>query len=148
MTALKKPEPSPQSRRPVRGISSELAALAVDGVLSKKGQDVAVMDLRGVTAIADFFVLCSADSDAQVKAIAEEVEKRIREQVGEKPWHREGLDHLQWVLLDYVDVVVHVFARERRAYYALERLWGDATVETVGDDATSASMAMFREHHG
>jgi len=150
MTALRNPKSKTVSKPsvPGGGIAAELAALAVDGALSKKARDVVVMDLRGVTAIADFFVICAGESDLQVKAIAEEVERQIREHVGEKPWHREGLDHLQWVLLDYVDTVVHVFASERREFYALERLWGDARIETVPDDGTSESVEILKAIHG
>lgn len=91
------------------------------------------MDLRKVTDIADFFVVCSADSDVQVKAIADAVADGT-ESFGVSPWHREGLSQRQWVLLDYVDVVVHVFHKEIRKFYGLEKLWGDAKIEAVEDD--------------
>ena len=74
----------------------------------------------------------------QVKAIYDAIEDRIREQAQERPWHVEGAEHRQWVLLDYVDLVVHVFLAEKRAFYDLERLWGDAPIEQVPDDAASS----------
>ncbi len=90
------------------------------------------MDLRKVTDMADFFIVCSADSDVQVKAIADAVTDGT-DAIGVSAWHREGLSQRQWVLLDYVDVVVHVFHKEMRKYYALEKLWGDAAIELVED---------------
>lgn len=101
--------------------------------LTKKAHDVILMDLRKLTDIADFFVISSADSDVQVKAVADAVADGM-ERLGVPIWHREGLSQRQWILLDYVDVVVHVFHKEVRSFYALEKLWGDAVVEQVGDE--------------
>ena len=115
-----------------------LARHAVDAVLSKKALDIVVLDMRAVSGVADYFVICTGESDLQVKAIHEAVEDTIREQCEERPWHREGQEHRQWVLLDYVDLVVHVFNPEKRAYYDLERLWGDAPREEVTEDVSSA----------
>lgn len=110
-----------------------LARLAVEGILDKKGEDVVVMDMRAVSGLADYFVLCSGSSDNQIRAIQESVETRIRDHGQERPWHREGQDFRQWVLLDYVDLVVHIFSPERRAFYDLERLWNDAPQARVGE---------------
>jgi ribosome-associated protein len=87
---------------------------------------VRVLDLRGLTDAADFFVIGSGTSDVQVRGIAENVIEQVERAGGGPPWHVEGLAAGRWVLLDYVDVVVHVFHHELRAYYQLERLWGDA----------------------
>lgn len=100
--------------------------------LTKKASDVVIMDLRKVTDMTDFFVVCSADSDVQVKAVADAIIDGT-ESVGESTWHQEGFTQRQWVLLDYIDVVVHVFHKEARRFYALEKLWGDAKIETVED---------------
>jgi ribosome-associated protein len=108
--------------------------------LTKKAGDVTVMDLRKVTDMADFFVVCSGDSDTQVKAIADAVTEGM-EQLGVGAWHREGLTERQWVLLDYVDVVVHVFHKEARKFYGLEKLWGDAKVELVVDEPPTPAPA-------
>lgn len=108
--------------------------------LTKKAADVTIMDLRKVTDMADFFVICSGDSDTQVKAIADAVTEGM-EQSGVQAWHREGLTERQWVLLDYVDVVVHVFHKEARKFYGLEKLWGDAKTEVVVDEPPAPKIA-------
>ena len=121
--------------------SRTLAKKIAEFVLSKKGSDIVLLDLRKLSAPADFFVVCSADSDTQVKAIADAVRDGT-DRIGVRLWHSEGFRALTWVLLDYVDVVVHVFKREARAFYNLERLWGDAAFIPVHDDlAARPSMA-------
>lgn len=101
-------------------------------ILSKKGRDITILDLRGITDVADYFVLCSADSDTQVKAISDALVEGMKVQ-GHRPWHIEGYESLRWVLVDFVDVVVHVFQQEPRAFYGLERLWGDAPKIAIGE---------------
>lgn len=113
-------------------ITRTLARKVAEEALGKKAKDVLLMDLRKLQAPADFFILCSADSDTQVKAIADGVKDGL-ESVGVSVWHEEGYQSLQWVLLDYVDVVVHVFHREVRTFYNIERLWGDAKFESAED---------------
>lgn len=109
-----------------------LARLTAELAISKKAFDVVLMDLRKVSGPADYFVLCTADSDTQVKAIADAIQQGTDER-GIRPWHVEGLSALSWVLLDYVDVVVHVFLKETRSFYNLERLWSDARLYPVQD---------------
>jgi len=100
----------------------------------KKGYNIKILDLRKLSGgIADLFVICSADSDRQVKAIADDVDEKLLER-GIKCYHREGFETLNWVLMDYFDVVLHVFKHEARAYYNLEKLWGDAPVIPVAED--------------
>lgn len=113
-----------------------LARKIADLTLVKKAQDVVIMDLRGLTSMADFFVLCSAESDSQAKAIADSVEEGL-EKRGTAPWHKES-GSVNWILLDYVDVVLHVFHRSTRSFYNLEKLWGDAVFEQVADEAPSS----------
>ena len=111
--------------------SSLLTKKITDLIFNKKGYDVKILDLRKVTSITDYFVICTGDSDTQVKAIADEVDKELRDE-GIRSWHTEGYQALNWVLIDFVDVVVHVFKKETREYYNLEKLWGDApTVDVV-----------------
>lgn len=111
--------------------SKIFAEKIADLVFNKKGYDVRLIDLRSLSTFADFFVICSADSDTQVKAIADEIDKSLRDE-GIKCWHKEGYMALSWVLLDYVDVVVHVFKKEAREFYNIEKLWGDApTIEII-----------------
>ncbi len=100
--------------------------------LTKKASDVVLMDLRKLNAPADFFVLCSADSDTHAKAIAQAVRDGA-DDTGVALWRSEGFRALSWVLLDYVDVVVHVFKKDVRQFYNLERLWGDAKITPVED---------------
>lgn len=102
----------------------------VELIQSKKGYDIKVLDLEGLTAMSDYFIICSADADMHVKAIADEVDKKLRKE-GIKCYHREGYKSLNWVLLDYFDVVVHVFKKESREFYNLEKLWGDAKITDI-----------------
>ena len=101
-------------------------------IFNKKGYDVRIIDLQNIASFTDYFVICSADSDTQVKAISDEIDKNLRDE-GIKCWHKEGLTALSWVLMDYVDVVVHVFKKEARDFYNIEKLWGDASSIEVED---------------
>ena len=122
--------------------SKELSQIVAQGMLEKKAEDVVVLDLRNVkSAIADFFVIGSGTSDTQLDAVAESVEKEVKEQANERPWHREGTQQKEWILLDYVTVVAHIFLRERREFFALEELWGDAVVTTVAPDIPTKTLS-------
>lgn len=112
----------------------ELAATAAAEAVERKGTDVALLDLRGLTTATDWFVLVTGESDIQVRSIAERIEERLGKDFGARPWHVEGLKQTRWVLLDYVDFVVHVFHREARSFYDLDRLWADAPVERFGTE--------------
>lgn len=123
--------------------STQLSKLVVQGMLEKKAEDVVIMDIREVkTAVADYFVLCSGNSDMQIDAISESVEEQVYKTVDQKPWKREGKEHREWVLIDYVDVVVHVFNKERRKFYDLEEFWGDARIQRLAE-ATSTEEGTF-----
>ena len=98
---------------------------AARAAASKKAVHPVALDLRDLSGVADYFLICSGGSEPQVKAISESVEEKLRE-LGAKPWHIEGFETRRWVLLDYVELVVHVFHQKTREYYLLERLWGDA----------------------
>ncbi|HOP43885.1 MAG: ribosome silencing factor [Flavobacteriales bacterium] len=107
--------------------AARLVDAIVKGVQEVKGKDIVHLDLRGVpNTVCDHFVICHGDSVTQVEAIAGSVEKFAREEAGEKPWHSEGANNAEWVLLDYVNVVVHIFLRDKRTFYGLEDLWADA----------------------
>ncbi|MEN7550256.1 ribosome silencing factor [Rapidithrix thailandica] len=109
--------------------SKELAEAIIFGMQEKKAQDVVVMDLRKIkNAIADYFVICSGSSDTQVQALASSVEEQVYKKHQEDPWKKEGVSNCEWVLLDYVDVVVHIFLKDKRQFYGLEELWGDAEI--------------------
>jgi ribosome-associated protein len=104
------------------------------GIFEKKGQNVLKIDLRKLeTRITDYFVICHASSGTQVSAICDSVEDTVRKEAGEKPMHIEGLDNCFWVLLDYGDVIVHIFLEEHRNFYNLESLWADAAIEALED---------------
>jgi ribosome-associated protein len=98
--------------------------------LTKKGYDVKILKLKNLTSVCDYFVIVSGDVDVHVKAVADAVDEGLLE-IGVRPWHREGTKGGKWILLDYVDVVVHIFQKSARDFYALERLWGDAPVEKI-----------------
>jgi len=104
---------------------------AAEAAVGKKASDLVGLDLSDLDGVADYFFICSAASEPQVKAIAEAVEEKLRA-LGAKPWHVEGREGRRWVLLDYVDLVVHVFHEKTREYYLLERLWGDARSVDLG----------------
>ena len=114
--------------------SSLLTRHIVEAVQAKKAKDILLIDMSEVSEIADYFVICTGESDLQIKAIVDGGDEDVRAAIGERPWRTEGYDARQWVLLDYVDVVVHVFDRERRSYYNLERLWADAPMEEISYD--------------
>ncbi len=105
-------------------------------MLSKKGEDVKILELKNLTTIADYFVICSADSDVQVKAIADEIDKKLSKR-GIKCYHKEGELARNWVLLDYFDVVAHIFKKEAREFYNLEKLWGDAPSFEIKDEVNN-----------
>jgi len=134
----------PSVRRTPRNAGHVLAAHAVEAMADKKAKDVTVIDLRDVSNMADFFVVGTGESDLQVRAIANGVMDRIEETCEEVPWKREGLDHLRWVLLDYVDVVVHVFLPSRREHYRIERLWGEADRDTVPEDGDVSDVELLQ----
>jgi ribosome-associated protein len=110
--------------------STRISEMAIQGVQEKKGNDIVRLDLRNIhSSVADYFVICHANSATQVKAIALSVEEEIYKAFKMEPWRKEGLQHGEWVLLDYVDVVVHIFRTEKREFYGIEELWGDAEVQ-------------------
>jgi ribosome-associated protein len=110
----------------------DLAREAARLTLTRRGEDVVILDLRELDGVCDFFVLATGHSEIQVRAIADAVEMGLRER-GLKPWHSEGFEARRWILLDYVDFVVHVFHAKAREYYLLDKLWGDAVREVVAD---------------
>jgi len=126
-------------KRPVPkqvGDTNKLIALAsAEFALEKKATDIKVLDVRDITSFTDYFVIASGSSDMQVKAIAENILAKMRES-GVTPWKSEGWDALQWVIVDFVDVVIHIFSETARAFYHLERLWADAPTEIVEDKPT------------
>lgn len=112
--------------------SKQISDAIVLGMLEKKATDIVLIDLRKVKhAVADFFVICSGNSDTQIDAIADSVEDELIKNSKTKPWKKEGFENKEWILIDYVDVVAHIFNKEKRVFYALEELWADAIVTQV-----------------
>jgi ribosome-associated protein len=110
--------------------SSKIIKTIIAAIQDKKGENVVSLDLRKISeAVADFFIICEAGNQPQIKAIAENVERKVKERCDEFPWHHEGYNTLHWVLLDYVNVVVHVMQPETRKFYKLEEMWSDAVAE-------------------
>ena len=116
--------------------SQELCQLVAKGMLEKKGQDIAILNLRNVkNAVADYFVICSGNSDTQIDAIADSIKEEVYKLSQIDPWHKEGKTNREWILIDYVDVVAHVFKKDRRKHYDLEELWGDAELTIIEESA-------------
>ena len=131
--AKKKVTRTTTPRAPKRKLTAEVSK-AVRAVLDKKAVDVVVLDLRNTPAFTDFFVLCSGNNQRQVKAIADAVQDTLRE-AKVRPAHVEGYDRAEWVLMDFFSFIVHVFTPQTRAFYGLERLWGDAEKIEVNEEA-------------
>jgi len=119
--------PSPRTESP-----QDLAREAARLTLTKRAEDVVILDLRSLDGVCDFFVIATGHSEIQVRAIADAVDEGLRAR-GLKPWHSEGFEARRWILLDYVDFVVHIFHARAREYYLLDKLWGDASRENVAD---------------
>ena len=114
--------------------SQVLSDAIVEGMQENKAKDIKVMDLRGLPgAVCDFFVICSGDSKTQVDGISQSIQRFTRKEYREKAWHVEGDRDSDWILLDYVNVVAHIFTREGREFYEIEELWADAKVTHVPD---------------
>lgn len=117
-------------------LGAMLAELAVKGMQEKKAKDIVKIDLTAINAsMADYFVVCHGDSDRQVKAIADSIEHEIKDGMNEKPFSREGESVARWILLDYSNVVVHIFQREVREFYEIEELWHDGIFTHYEEEA-------------
>ncbi|GGD32833.1 ribosome silencing factor [Flavobacterium orientale] len=110
----------------------ELLANIIKGIEEVKGNDIDILDLREIeNTVCDYFVICNGNSNTQVNAIVSSVQKTVSKELKDKPWHVEGNDNGEWVLMDYVDIVVHVFQKHVREFYNIEGLWGDARITTI-----------------
>ena len=112
--------------------ADELIALILQGIEEVKGNDINILDLREIeNTVCDYFVICNGTSNTHVNAIVGSIQKTVSKAIKDKPWHVEGEDNAEWVLMDYVNVVVHVFQKQIREYYDIEGLWGDAKFTTI-----------------
>ena len=109
--------------------TDDLIAVIFQGIEEVKGENIQLLDLRDIeNTVCDYFIICSGNSNTQVKAISGSIQKTVSKQIKDKPWHIEGENNAEWVLMDYVHVVVHVFQKQIRDYYDIESLWGDAKI--------------------
>ena len=114
--------------------SEEIVETIIEGLQEKKAEEIVKIDLRNIdSSVCKYFIICNGTSSTHVAALAGSVEDYVREQINEKMWRKEGLQNAQWVLLDYVDVVVHIFQKEYRDFYRLENLWADAPISQIQD---------------
>lgn len=113
--------------------SQNLAYFIANTAVSKKGSNITILDLRKISTMVDYFIVITANSEVHARAIADDITKRLRK-LGIRRWHVEGHTHGHWILLDYVDVVVHIFLEEERVYYNIESLWGDAPTEKMASE--------------
>jgi len=112
--------------------SELLTEVIINGIQEKKGNEIICLDLREIpNGIADFFIVCHGDSDRQVEAIADSVIEMTEMELDDSPWHKEGFENKDWILLDYVTVVVHIFHKNARDFYNLETLWADAKKKVI-----------------
>jgi len=110
----------------------EIARAAAELAYDKKGEEICIIDLREFSVGCDYFVVISCKSEPHMRAVMDSISKNVRERMKEKPWHIEGTSSGRWILVDYVDVVVHIFHEDARQFYMIERLWGDAPREKMG----------------
>lgn len=114
--------------------NSKIFKTIIKAIQEKKGENIVSLDLRKIhEAVADFFIICEANNQPQIRAIADFVDDEVKNKCGENPYHEEGRTNLQWVLIDYVNVVVHIMQPETRKFYKLEEMWSDALVEEHND---------------
>ena len=112
--------------------NDDLLANIIKGIEDVKGENVDILDLRAIdNTVCDYYVLCNGNSNTQVNAIVQSVQKVVSKELKDKPWHVEGTDNGEWVLMDYVNIVVHVFQQHIREYYDIESLWGDAKITSI-----------------
>ncbi|MBO0342800.1 MAG: ribosome silencing factor [Bacteroidota bacterium] len=112
--------------------ADELIALILEGIEDVKGVDINLLDLREIeNTVCDYFIICTGTSNTHVNAIVSSIQKKVSKAIHDKPWHVEGSENAEWVLMDYVNVVVHVFQKHIREFYDIEGLWGDAKVTMV-----------------
>jgi ribosome-associated protein len=136
-TVLRKKAATAAKRKPVAKLPKSVAG-AVKAALDKQASDVVVLDLRDAGGFTDYFLICTGANPRQIKAITDAIEEKLRTELHERPALVEGIERSEWVLLDYFNFVVHVFSRECRSFYGLERLWGSAERHEFSDEAPAS----------
>ena len=121
----------------IKSESAMLADIVINAIYEKKGEQVVKIDMRPINSpIADFFIVCQGSNRTQVEAIADSIDEEVRKAIGLRPSHMEGRENAEWMLIDYFDVVVHVFQPETRGFYKLESLWADADITAISEPKT------------
>lgn len=129
------PKKSTGKKIKIKDAAEVLKDQVIFGMREKKAKEIVCIDLRSVkNAVADFFIVCHADSKTHVEAIADSVEEYVFKHAGEFPGHKEGVSNAEWILLDYSNVVAHVFRHEQREFYGIERLWADAEIQQIANN--------------
>lgn len=122
------------TQSPDKTADSKLLINAIqEGLFEKKAKDIVLLDVRELTTLTDFFVICHGTSETQIRALANSVIEKVKDTVGEKVWKQEGMDARRWIILDYVNVVVHIFSEEKRNFYGIENMWNDAVRTEISD---------------
>ncbi|MBO3117206.1 ribosome silencing factor [Winogradskyella sp. DF17] len=112
--------------------ADQLITTIVAGIEEVKGKEISILDLREIeNTVCDYFIICEGTSNTQVNAIVSSIQKQVSKTLKDKPWHVEGTDNAEWILMDYINVVVHVFQKQTRDYYDIESLWGDAKMTQI-----------------
>lgn len=112
--------------------ADQLISVIISGIEDVKGKEISILDLRGIeNTVCDYFIICEGTSNTQVNAIVNSIQKKVSKELKDHPWHVEGADNAEWVLMDYVNVAVHVFQKHIREYYDIEGLWGDAKTTVI-----------------
>ena len=112
--------------------ADQLISVIISSIEDVKGNEISILDLRDIeNTVCDYFIICEGTSNTQVNAISNSIQKKVSKELKDHPWHVEGADNAEWILLDYVNVVVHVFQKHIRDYYDIESLWGDAKITSI-----------------
>ena len=112
--------------------ADQIISVIISGIEDVKGQNINILDLREIeNTVCDYFIICEGTSNTQVNAIVNSIQKKVSKETKDKPWHIEGSENAEWVLMDYVNIVVHVFQKQTREYYDIESLWGDAVTTEI-----------------
>ena len=114
--------------------SEQLIELLSEGLLEKKAKEIKLLDVRELTTLADYFLVCHGTSETQIRALANSAMKKVKDEIGENVWKQEGMDARRWIILDYVNVVVHIFNEEKRHFYGIERMLNDAIITEIKDN--------------
>lgn len=114
--------------------SSLLISTITEALKDKKAKEIVILDVRELTTLTDYFIVCHGTSETQIRALANNVLEDTKEKTGEHAWQREGMDARRWIIIDYVNVVVHIFSQEKREFYGIERMWNDAKRSVIKDE--------------